>query len=154
MPDQKLMNRELSYDLLRIFAAIAVVFTHAGVDNTSGALFCESVFDIITRWAVPCFVMISGRFYLDPKREYNFYKLFASILRILVAVIFWNVLYQIYFYCIGYYDGLNFRGIIFSGALTGPYHFWYVWMIIALYAITPLLRTFCTNKRLMRYFIV
>ena len=153
MTNLQIHKRETSLDLLRIFAVIAVVFTHVGKSDYSSAIE-EVVFSVITRWAVPCFVMISGRLFLDPEREYSAKKLKNSILHILIAAVFWNIVYQLLFYWSGYYEGLNFKGIVYSGALAGPYHFWYIWMIIALYAITPLLRMLCTKKKLMKYFIV
>ena len=50
------------------------------------------------------------------------------------------------------YVGLNWKGIL-SQALIGPYHFWYLYMIVGQYLITPFLRKIAENKQLAEYFI-
>lgn len=72
--------RESNYDLLRILACIAVIGIHAsatyinmlydndflgGVDNN---VFITILLNSLTRFAVPCFVMLSGAFILYNKK--------------------------------------------------------------------------------------
>lgn len=149
--------RETELDLLRIIATIAVIFTHCeGGQASSEVIYRLTRFlNAIIIWQVPCFVMISGRFWLDPEREITTEKLKIGILRIGYAFIFWNILYQIVYIIEGKYGALNWKGIILeSGALVGPYHFWFLWMIVGLYLIIPFLRRITQSKRLMEYFII
>lgn len=150
-------KREFELDLLRIIAMIAVIFAHVGGDTTaSNNAFNISYFlNAIIIWHVPCYVMISGRFWLDPSKDININKIRNGIKKILFAFIFWNVIYQIVYISQGKYGVLNWKGIILdSGALVGPYHFWFLWMIIGLYLITPFLRKITQSKKLMEYFII
>ena len=62
------------------------------------------------------------------------------------------MLYQPYKIYAGHYLGLNWKGIL-SQALLGPYHFWFLYMMICLYAVTPFLRKISQDRKLMEYFI-
>lgn len=71
------ITRQNSLDLLRIMATIAVIFIHVNChyfqnnyDNPicSGIYVLESFINIIMRFSVPAFVMISGAFNLHNKK--------------------------------------------------------------------------------------
>lgn len=151
-------KRETELDILRILALVAVIWVHVGgmeskVLPTSDPhcqwlIFLKS----IMTWEIPVYVMISGRFFLDPGREVSFSRIRKAILRLVAAFVFWNVLYQLWYIPNGSYDGLNWKGFL-SQALIGPYHFWYLYMIAGLYLITPFLRKIAEDKRLSEYFI-
>ena len=80
-------SRESNYDLLRIVCCIAVIIAHVcstyldiAISETatqtnlfySGNLLITSVLHTLSRIPVPCFVMISGAFILDDKRNMDF----------------------------------------------------------------------------------
>ena len=79
-------GRYNSYDLLRIFSAISVIIIHvnahffgsrAGAPSSSLYYVAESLLNIVTRFSVPAFIMISGAFILGnpANRDYiYFYK--------------------------------------------------------------------------------
>lgn len=152
-------KRETELDILRIMALLAVIWVHIGGmetgslptsdNNCQMLIFLKSVMT----WEIPVFVMISGRFFLDPDREMPFGKLLKAATRLVVAFVAWNIVYQAYYILSGVYVGLNWKGVL-SQALIGPYHFWYLYMIIGMYAITPFLRKITEEKRLMQYFIL
>ena len=148
-------KRETELDILRLLAMLAVIFTHASGIEADSAL-TGSIMTFLTAtvtWHVPVFVMISGRFFLDSERELSVVKLGKAIGHMVIAFLFWNVIYQIYYVLTDAHVGLNWNGIL-SQALIGPYHFWYLWMLICLYAITPFLRKIAADKKLSEYFIV
>ena len=152
-------RRQTELDLLRIFALLAVIFVHCsgmGIDaapmtdqNKQIMIFFES----IVTWQIPIYVMISGRFFLDPEREVSSHKIIKSIWRIVIAFVFWDIVYQIYYVLSGMYAGLNWKGIL-SQAMIGPYHFWYLYMTVCMYAIVPFLRRIAVDRRLTEYFII
>lgn len=148
-------KRETELDILRLLATLGVIFTHAcGTETESAATRNIMTFLIATvTWHVPVFVMISGRFFLDPSREFSTAKLKKAIVRLVVAFVFWNVIYQAYYILTDTYSNLNWKGIL-SQSLLGPYHFWYLFMLVCLYAVTPFLRKIAEDRKLMEYFIV
>lgn len=152
-------RRETELDILRIIALLAVILIHAlgmfddefSVDNTNYKIL--TFISAIITWQVPVYVMISGRFFLDTERKITVRKIINSLLRLVIAFVVWNIVYQTYYILNGTYNNLNIKGIL-SQAIIGPYHFWFLYMLICLYAIVPFLRKISENKRLMEYFII
>lgn len=151
-------NRQIELDLLRILAMFAVVMVHTCGMNTqdimSGAVnrVILTVIPASLTWEIPAFVMISGRFFLDPERNVTMQRIAKAVVRLCVAFISWNVVYQIYYILSGAYADLNWKGII-SQAIQGPYHFWYIYMMIGLYLLIPFLRKITEDRELMKYFL-
>lgn len=151
-------KREIELDILRLLAMLAVIWVHVGGmetdhlpttdSNCQWLIFLKS----LATWQIPIYVMISGRFFLDPARDMPYSKILRAIGRLILAFAVWNVVYQIWYIASNAYPGLNWKGIA-SQALIGPYHFWYLYMIIGLYLITPFLRKITENKDLSEYFI-
>lgn len=159
---EKINGRVAYADLLRSFATIAVIVLHlagsqmANVPVGSGDWQVLNLYDGLTRWCVPVFVMLSGMFMLDPKRSLPLSKLFFhNILRILVCFLFWNWLYIL----IGS-GNISVHGVLwaFREALVGQYHYhlWFLYIIIAFYLVTPILRAFVrgASRGDLRYFLL
>lgn len=152
-------KRETELDILRIFALLMVILVHVcgmqvkKLPSTDMDWRILVFLRAIVTWEVPVYVMISGRFFLDPKRNVSFGKIGKAILRLALAFILWDVIYQIYYIAVGAYEDLNWKGIL-SEALAGPYHFWYLWMLVGMYAVTPFLRKIVLDKKLTEYFLV
>ncbi len=152
-------RRETELDLLRVLAMAAVIWVHTGGMET-GVLptsdkNCQLLIFLksIMTWEIPVYVMISGRFFLDPQREVSGAKLRRAISRLMAAMLAWDAVYLGYGLLTDAYAGLNWKGIL-SQALIGPYHFWYLYMIIGLYLITPFLRKIAEDRALARYFLL
>lgn len=148
-------KRNINLDLLRCIAAFMVVVLHVSsvyVDNNIEKInlyfTVGNFFDSITRTCVPLFIMISGAFILDnPKnKEYRiFYK--KTFNRIVIPTLIWSLIYFIYSISlqvarifIGDEVGIiDFIIPIINWIKGEPfYHLWYMYMIIGLYAITPI----------------
>lgn len=70
-----------------------------------------------------------------------------------MAYLIWTAVYVAYYVWSGAYDGLNVYGII-TQFIEGPYHFWYLFTLVGLYIVTPILRKVTTDKRMTAYFLV
>lgn len=153
-------------DMLRIFSVIAVIFLHAGgagffafTPQSSQWQVCN-FYDGAARFGVPCFVMLSGMFILDPAREYPLKKLLRQkILRIATAFCFWSAFYSLFSVIdIASYGG--FSGIyevlitFIKGFFNGYYHMWFLGMICGLYLVAPFLRRLVRDEKLTRYFLL
>ena len=139
---------------LRVFAVFAVIVLHIASGFVGNIEMSEpdyggynwwagNIFDSITRWCVPLFVMISGYFLLC-KDEGNFIFFKKRIKKILIPLIFWSLIFSFWILFIAYIRGdieEGYKEIVRGVALGRPYfHLWYLFMIPLLYIITPILR--------------
>lgn len=152
-------------DMLKIIAALMVIMIHTasnfdkGQYAVRGGEFFTSVFlDGISRAGVPLFIMISGMFLLDENKVISIKLIFKKyILRILMLYIFWDFFYS-FFYQIILSKQWNWNGVnsMLKSIAVGQYHMWYLVMLIGIYLVTPILKTFIykNNMKVIRYFLV
>ncbi|MCQ2497636.1 MAG: acyltransferase family protein [Lachnospiraceae bacterium] len=133
------LNRNTGLDIARIIAMIAVVFLHSSQ---------TSIIKMFTSFCVLLFVMVSGALWLDENNSVSSSKLIKSIIRIVVAFIFWSTIYTIL--------APESKGVysFIRQIIIGPFHFWYCYMIIGLYAILPILKQIQKNKKIFIYFFI
>lgn len=163
---QKIDGRLAYADLLRAFATIAVIVLHlAGSQITSVSVSSHAwqvfnLYDGLVRWGVPVFVMLSGMFMLDPKRSMPLSRLLLHhCLRILICLLFWGGVYAVADYLLsgGQFSWWGLWQSILA-ALRGEthYHLWFLYVILGLYLVTPILRAFCrgAGQRDFHYFFL
>ncbi|MBO5870525.1 MAG: acyltransferase family protein [Clostridia bacterium] len=149
-------SKVLYLDVLRAMACIIVVMFHSkGIysDNVYSANFWASnIFEAFARIGVPLFVMISGALMLNEDYVSTPQKLKKHIMKMVFFFIIWSALYCVKFIFNG---ALNIWGIL-TDFIKGPYHLWFVPMIIGLYLIVPLLRLWVKkeNKKHVEYFLI
>lgn len=143
------------FDLLRIFACICIIVLHVtaiSYENVQVGSFSWCVFDVynsLSRCGVPLFVMISGALFLDPEKEIWIKKLYSgNILHIVTAFLFWSAFYAL----LDHLNGVRLRTVV-SNFLTGGVHLWYLYMIVGLYMIVPLVRRIVRSEKLTAYFL-
>lgn len=144
------------FDWLRILATIAVIMLHVSAQNwgkvelTSFEWSVFNWFDSACRWSVPIFVMISGALFLDAGKKIEPKKFIKNNCgRIIYAFIFWSGFYAV--------DALFLGTDIKTATLNfikGYYHMWFLFMIVGLYIITPILRELTKKKEIVEYFLV
>ena len=145
---------------MRILATFAVIVHHASAAGFYGRLAVNSshfqvcnVYNCITRFCVPVFVMLSGMFLLDPKHEYSLKKLyFKKILRLMSAFVIWALFYV----CV---NNSHIRPLpslydLFCQLVRGQFHLWFIFMISGLYMVTPILRLIAKDEKILLYSIV
>jgi len=141
------MKHDAHIDLLRVAGAFTVVFLHvsgkvvlSSPDVHSAGWWVGNVFDAMSRWCVPIFVMVSGALLLSESIEtevVNFYRRRAA--RLLPPLVFWTVFYICLQECESH--SLTTIDILKSLVHGTPYfHLWYLYMIAGLYLVTPFLR--------------
>lgn len=158
------IKRNVSLDLIRIVAVLAVVMIHTSAgfvtsyDINSTEFMAGNILDGISRIGVPLFVMVSGSLMLDEKKSVSIKRILShNTANILFLLIFWSG-----FYCACFSlaiplikgETIALRNIL-SAFIGGHYHLWYLFMMIGLYLITPFLREFVRkdNKQLVEIFI-
>lgn len=163
---QKQDGRVVFADLLRVFAVIAAIVLHltqpylSSVGVNTSAWMVLNVYSGLVRWCVPVFVMLSGMFMLDPKRGLPLSKLFLhNILRVLVCLAVWGGIYAVVGYVAagGQFTWWGLWNAIWS-ALRGNtrYHLWFLYAVVSLYLVTPILRAFVrgASRRDLHYFFL
>ncbi len=157
------------FSSLRCIAMIAVIIIHTvanTIGNYSQFLNSHQIFigvflkSITITWAVPIFIMISGALFLDKTKELSLSKLYSKyILRLILVLLTFGVLYAL-MEIVFYEHKINFRIILLS--LKNVYegktwdHLWFVYMLIGLYIITPLLKILInnSNKQMIYYNLI
>ncbi len=144
-------NRILSIDYLRVVACLLVILLHLCGKFMFAAeplheFFVSNILNSFSRICVPLFVMITGYLTISYRESpYNLYTL--KITRnIIVPTLIWTAIYFIFniIKSVIQADG-NFSNIDFIKPITlilsgAPYyHMWYMYMIIPLYLIIPML---------------
>jgi surface polysaccharide O-acyltransferase-like enzyme len=138
-------------DLLRLFSVFAVVVLHAAVPFVLGFgriskidWLYGNIIDSSVRWSVPLFVIISGALLLNPKRHESFSAFYRKkISRILLPLLFWSAVYSAMTSVFDFraHNIVSIKNIIGNFIIGRPYpHLWYLFMLLGLYALTPLLR--------------
>ena len=156
-------NRIVYLDVLRVIACFSVIMIHSSgpyVVKDIGSLnfWIGNIIDGLARIGVPLFVMISGALMLDENYPFSTQKHVKRIARMVGFFIFWSVLYCLVFdiaMAVIIHESIDIMAIIVS-ILKGYYHLWFVYLIIGLYLIVPLLRLWVNekNKKYVEYFIV
>ena len=160
-------TRHISVDLIRTVAIVGVVLLHAGNDLINGTQAMDNM-EILRWWSltayqtfgrlgVPLFIMVTGALLLVPSKANEGLDVFFKkrFTRIGLPTVFWGVAY--FLWDIYVENQKVTQGFIVQGILTGPYlQFWYIYMIIGLYLLTPFLRIIVAhaNQQLFKYFFV
>lgn len=152
-------KREYEYDFMRTLAAVAVVCIHTcatrwrSIDVYSTNWVIISVYHTISAFSVPLFFMISGHFCLDTEHGDDAKYIIKKILRLVTAFLFWSLVYAIE-NCLTA-DSLrdSWKQILFE-FFTGEYHMWFLFAIVCLYLIIPLLKPIAVDDKLCKYFLL
>ena len=156
-------NRIISYDILRIIATLSIVMIHTAasfvLSSPVGSFeFTVSNFiDSLARVGVPIFAMISGALMLNENKKTSITDMLSHALKIFGLLLFWSLFYAVYYYIaipIITSKPINIAAA-FKAVIDGHYHFWFLYMLIGLYIVTPILRLFVKkeNKKYISYML-
>ncbi|QKX05977.1 acyltransferase family protein [Aquimarina sp. TRL1] len=155
-------------DHLRVFATISVILLHVSApilyefkkipDNL---WWVGNIYDGATRFCVPIFFMLTGALLF--RKEYSLTTFLKKrCYRIIPPFLFWSCIYIAYDFP---YHKLqwDFSSLIlvfktiFSNLLRGSeYHLWFVYVLIGIYLLIPILSKWIKNasKKEIQYFLV
>jgi len=162
------VTRQLNWiNSLRVIALLAVIVTHTAAiplgnwgKISHDQWLAANFYNALTRFAVPVFVMITGALLLGRDDElFNFLR--RRLLRVITPFLFWSLIYVAY----GFYNDelinthhwwTNTKLILHQLKYGASYHLWYVYMLIGLYLITPVLNKFIRHatKKEIQYFLL
>ena len=153
----KTVERNWGLDLLRIWAAFTVVLLHTNpqayleVEISSASWNVMNLVTALCCWNVSAFFMISGAFLLSPQKALSTRMLYRkNIARMVMAFVFWSAVYALT-YCFLRGKG---KWTFFNELIRGHYHMWYLFALISLYLIVPLLQKMTASKKATEYFLL
>ena len=150
-----LKNERIDYfDLLRILCSFSVILIHVSSQNwvicpiKSHEWKIFSFYDGIARFGVPIFFMISGTIFLS--KNISFSNILKKYIKnIIIHLIFWSFFYSLREKIINNYTYKT----MFILFLNCHFHLWYLFRICGLYLITPFLKEFTKNEKLILFLI-
>ena len=156
-------NRKYYLDVLRFTACLCIITIHCTgffvVENFGSLNFwIGNILDSAARMGVPLFVMISGALLLDENHTVTVEGLKKRIVRMLLFLAFWSAVYSVAFCVIApltQHKAVDIKEAV-SSFLTADNHLWFMYMIIGLYLIIPLLRLWVKKMNVghVRYFLL
>lgn len=154
-------SREVWADLLRIICSFAIVVIHATGHlywnyEQSQRWYMGLFINSITRFAVPCFMMLSGVFILS--KEQTVKEVFTKrIPKVLIPLLFWSISYVLLQH---YQNSIDFSGTV-KKLMQIPVkhqsaHLWFIYQLLGLYLLSPILSQMyrCFDKREIWYFAI
>lgn len=157
-------------DLIRCCGIIMVLLLHAANEYYTTILlsplesgfywWTSTVYKSLTLPCVPLFVMLSGALLLQPSKLNESIRFFFKkrFQRIGIAFVFWTFIFLGWaFYVSGTpFTFFNFiEGTIYSFFSGAYYHFWFIYLIVGLYLLTPILRAVvsCDSQKIVKYLV-
>lgn len=138
--------RDNNMDLLRLLSCFSVVLIHVNAQyfvsrsttpSLTSVYVIESLINIVTRFSVPAFVMISGSFILSKRQNANaliFYrKSFKKVFLPLIPAVFFFAVYD------RLLKGVSLIAILEALVNGTYYNLWFMFMLLCLYALVPIL---------------
>ena len=155
--EEMVESRNTSLDILAIIASFLVVLLHQAAQVESSSIY---IYRIMAEVAVPLFVMKSGSLLLSKSKQMDIVSVRNRIARIAWIIAFWGLFYNLL--CNAMIDGLSASIVwkslaaVVTADVTYNYQFWYLYMLLGLYIISPVIKIFTDNasKRDFLYVII
>ena len=158
------MRRLVFLDWLRILAIVAVLTIHISSGyvltnfySSPSSWLAGNFYESLVRWCVPIFVMITGALLLNDPKEYSYkFFLIKRVGKVFTPLLGWSIIYYLYFVFKGEMD-FSITEFIRKFSTNGiSIHFWYIYMLLGLYLVTPLLKILLkrATKKDITYFLL
>jgi surface polysaccharide O-acyltransferase-like enzyme len=152
------MKQNYSYlHILRVIATLSVILIHTSsggiFESTEGyPLYISQTLQSTQWWSVPLFLIISGALFFSPEKNIDYKVLFSKyIKRIVLALVLFGlpmILSEIF---LEHRNENPFYILLTSlkKLITGNSwaHMWYLYMLIGLYLITPVVKPFLNTAK-------
>ena len=157
-------TRNLTLDVIRILAVMAVVMIHCSSkfvstwDSGTIEFLVGNIADSLSRLGVPLFVMTSGALLLDERKQISLPDVFGKYIKnILLLILVWGMFYALIFQIIKPLrndEAVSITQVILAVG-QGHFHMWYLYMMAGLYLAVPVFKTFVRreNKTLVLFYI-
>ncbi len=142
-------TRVIYFDVIRACAMVCVILIHVSVGELySGRIgsfswWAADFFDSFARPCVPLFLMTSGALLLEERHKESVHTFFKKrAMRVILPFAFWAAVYMMW--RIGFHhEHMTLRSLLVNLWTGNVYlHLWFIYTIIGLYLVTPILRVF------------
>ncbi len=170
MNNNFLANKQANLSIMRILATVAVIFLHtcntisnnaSNYDLSDSSLLYFTTGNYLMNWAVPIFLMITGILLLDKEKKITYHDCIKKYSkRILLALIVFGIPFSMLEII------MTTKRISFTilwdaiiNVITGKSwsHLWYLYALIGVYLVLPLLKAFvdkCSYAEIKTFLIV
>ncbi|RIJ41607.1 acyltransferase [Pontibacter oryzae] len=131
-----------SYNLIRLFATLSVIVVHVATPtvgqydpSTELNWWVGNFYQSVFRSGIPLFLMLTGALLLPRAEGFVFIK--NRVIRVLLPFCFWVFVYLL---AKNYIRDLSLEDYFIALYEGNSYHFWYVYLILSIYFLMPLLR--------------
>ena len=147
-------ERDVRLDTIRCTALFLIILCHTNLGLDEVSPITEKLKWFIGKCGVPMFIIISG--YLNLPIKYRAKEFLSRrIVRVFIPLLFWCFAYFILYAIIkdGWTSIWGTEDIFLRGTSA---HLWYIYAILALYIITPILSEFFKNcsKKLFQFYMI
>ncbi len=155
------MERVVKYDILRIVASFSIVLLHVSasywsvVDIYGSEFQVMTIYNSLTRFAVPVFFMLSGVFLAAPQREND--AVVKRVLKIVILFYIWSAFYAFQGVAVDILKD-DFSQEVWRASIErfifGHVHMWFLQMLCGFYILIPIARQICAKKEAVRYYVL
>lgn len=157
-------TRESNYDMLRMISAIAVIAIHVSStwieviskENNFGEsyqkeMLAACLYNVLSRFAVPCFIMLSGAFILADERNADYKRFYRkTFVHVGVPTLLFSALYFLPSFLTAvlavWIKGRDISRLLppIERLIKGApyYHMWYLYMMAGVYLLVPVILLF------------
>ena len=157
-------QRWVYMDVCKIVAFVFIVFTNVvagvwgSVEIGSTAWKVLNIYNGFSRFSVPLFFLILGALLLNPLKELSIKEIYLKyLLPVLTSFLFWSTAYVLFTYAIyspEMFTNFNVHAFIATVLAGDPYRHWFVFLIVQLYLVLPILRAMVKSMDACKCFLV
>lgn len=131
---------------MTIIASFLVVLAHQASQVDARSIY---VYRIISEAAVPLFIMKSGTLLLSNSKRIDYSYVRKRITKFALIITFWGLFYNLL--CNALIDGISYSAVwksivaVVTADTAYNYQFWYLYMLLGLYIISPVIKKFTDN---------
>lgn len=152
--DKITSNQRILYiDILKAFACFAVVIMHVSNVGTFASDYyvhtaCISMID----WCVPVFMMSTGILIMGrDDREISYKYILSKVLHTALIILFWGMIYNVITLVLidrpfNFSTLLQALKMVLTADTSYCYQFWYLYVLIGMYLMIPLLNKYVKNS--------
>lgn len=154
-------NKIIWVDAIRVFAIVLVVLQHVVTPLLYSIYkihindwWLSNIYHSISDVCVPLLLMISGYLLIDFDAPIKLF-IHKRILKVLIPLIAWTLIYLLWNHFYNHNVDLSLIGIVKTIIKPAHYHLWFLYTIMGLYLLMPVLNVFIKNSsNSIQYYLI